>query len=750
MKFKQWVGEQAADLVVHECPGLLGFRRKLADVYCWVIFRSTSKEDFFLARVGSSYMGTLELAWPFTPFTVTREFEVPGRPAWLDQLEEIFGATREQLLADAEVRKVISRAAAGGGRVDAGLLEQYEDEFVGYLAGYLDQTEKLERPPELDSFLEQLKSEGAKESEGAFTVDIRKAREKLREYQLASPAEFVVHLLAAGAAGRARQVEVHVDADDLIVELDVASLDEAELDALVGVLMQADLEPRTMMKQELVLALNSASQLGPRWLRLDSGAWRRDLTQGWDEPLQPLDPPVSGMRVHFRRPLGLEVVDRFLRALAREHPEFDVIRRRCPHLPMPVRMGDKELSSPIDCSAFGAVWYFIHPHCPLWLEGRAAHHFEFASPGPYSILVGLQGPSNDLVVQRNGLVYERPEVDSRLPFVVVEAPNLPTDLSHQKLVDSQVFQRFCKHLEEVEKQVIEQTVEELAQECRDQILAWAIQGVRAAQSVPCVPRLGSTPLSWRVFLGQSERERFYTTREWAHPPLPGDLIYSIAESNLKAVGRKLILTCADDRLEKAQQWWTRHQQWLELAPAPVALELPCLSTTRTELSDAVTLLMGLQQVKVPGALGSVLELRAQGRPLETIPDDLLPRGVAASVNDPELRMDSDWKHVERDETFDKVIANLQALLPELYRKAVQEHRDNPQLRIHLIYYAAFCLGRWHEMPPWYYEIKLFTLKNGRGLSLDELQRRMVHGSLELRKDPWTQPALDHLLKTLYR
>ncbi|MCA9796809.1 MAG: hypothetical protein KC910_33595, partial [Candidatus Eremiobacteraeota bacterium] len=277
MNIRQWVSETAPDLVVFESARLLGFRRKLSDVYCWVVFRSTSREDLFLARVGSSYMGTLELAWPFTPFTVSREFEVRARPHWLEQLEEIFSTTREQLLADVEVRKIIATAARGGGRLDLSLLEHFEDGFLGYLSGYLDQAEKLEQPPELDNLLEQLRSQGVKESEGSFTVDIRKAREKLRDYQLASPEEFIVHLLAAGAAGQAEQIVLHVDADDIIVELRAAPLEEAELESLVGVLMQTDPDLRTLMKQEPVLALNSASLLKPPWLYLYSSSWRLAL-----------------------------------------------------------------------------------------------------------------------------------------------------------------------------------------------------------------------------------------------------------------------------------------------------------------------------------------------------------------------------------------------------------------------------------------------------------------------------------------
>ncbi|MCA9795478.1 MAG: hypothetical protein KC910_26905, partial [Candidatus Eremiobacteraeota bacterium] len=467
--------------------------------------------------------------------------------------------------------------------------------------------------------------------------------------------------------------------------------------------------------------------------------------------LQSLESPIPAIRVHFRRPLGLEVVDRFLRALGGEHPELAAMRRRCPHLPVPVRMGKKELSHPIDCTTFKAVWHFRHSECRLWLEGRAEHHFERESPGLYSIFIGVGGPANGLVLQRNGLVYERPEVACKLPFVVVEAPYLPTDLSHLKLVDSSAFGRFRQDFEAIEAQVFEQIVEELADECRDQILRWAIERVKQVQKVACIPRLGSTSISWRAFLAEREVERYYTSRDWPHPPLPDDQIYVIAESNLEAVAHKVKLVCADERLEKARQWWNRHQQWLKLPTSPVALEVPCLTTTRTEIDD-IHLLLGLHQVPTPGLFGSVLALRAQGRPLETLENELLPAGVVASINDPSLRMDADWAHVERDQTFSRVINNLHTLLPDLYRQALNQDPENDQLKVHLIYYAAFNLSpeRWRDMPPWFYELKLFRLRNGRCLTLNQLQKKVYSRGLELDPGVWAKPAVDLLLKVIRR
>ena len=70
----------------------------------------------------------------------------------------------------------------------------------------------------LDEYLEQFRGKVAES--GTFTVNVAKARIKLRQYLLRERHTYACHLVAAGIAWGASEVRVENDADDLVVEFE--------------------------------------------------------------------------------------------------------------------------------------------------------------------------------------------------------------------------------------------------------------------------------------------------------------------------------------------------------------------------------------------------------------------------------------------------------------------------------------------------------------------------------------------------
>ncbi|MCA9795794.1 MAG: hypothetical protein KC910_28500, partial [Candidatus Eremiobacteraeota bacterium] len=66
------------------------------------------------------------------------------------------------------------------------------------------------QPDSIETMLGQYREAGSVDSEGRFTLDPRRARELLREFQLAQPEFYILHLLSYAVAAGADSIEVGV------------------------------------------------------------------------------------------------------------------------------------------------------------------------------------------------------------------------------------------------------------------------------------------------------------------------------------------------------------------------------------------------------------------------------------------------------------------------------------------------------------------------------------------------------------
>ena len=68
--------------------------------------------------------------------------------------------------------------------------------------------------PSVDDLISDLRNEGEVVSEGRFTLDRDKAREKMRQFQLADPRAYVLELVQAAVLKGAAEIAFDIDADD--------------------------------------------------------------------------------------------------------------------------------------------------------------------------------------------------------------------------------------------------------------------------------------------------------------------------------------------------------------------------------------------------------------------------------------------------------------------------------------------------------------------------------------------------------
>lgn len=181
----------------------------------------------------------------------------------------------------------------------------------------------------IDDLMADLRSEGTVHSEGGFTLDRDKAREKMRQFQLADPREYLLQLVRAAHCQGATRIDIELDADDMQVRFDGATFTERDFEELYDALFGRADDPAIAGRRHLALGLNAALGLDPRRITVRSGAAQLAVVPEEDDDFGPLDPPVEGTWIHARDRLRFSNVFRFFQGLSGSLPEAKLVADRC-------------------------------------------------------------------------------------------------------------------------------------------------------------------------------------------------------------------------------------------------------------------------------------------------------------------------------------------------------------------------------------------------------------------------------------
>lgn len=206
------------------------------------------------------------------------------------------------------------------------------------------------------------RSSGDQISAGRLRVDAARAIAKLREYQLADRAAWVLEAIRAAVASRATRVQLRGDATGVWLCWDGEPWDAAELPRLFDELVSPEATSERYHVRLLAAAVNSALGMEPAYVDVLAveGDGRARRARYLPEVLVPPDdelgesplhrlavvdaaaPPDArrGMAIHVRRRLGAGLL-----SLLRRRPprELGLARRHCGDLPVPIFVGAEEL-----------------------------------------------------------------------------------------------------------------------------------------------------------------------------------------------------------------------------------------------------------------------------------------------------------------------------------------------------------------------------------------------------------------------
>ncbi len=181
-------------------------------------------------------------------------------------------------------------------------------------------------------------------STGTFRLDRARAVDKLANFQLADPRQYVVELVASAVCAGASVVDIRNDADDFELEHDGAHPEIGDIERFFDFVFYRGDEPQARMVQHLAQAVFAAASLRPKWLRVH----RPGVTLDFTDPRNPVSLPndrTAGVRVEVRERFSLDVLWEWGRKPFSVPDEQKLVAQRAAYCPVPITVEGKPLGA---------------------------------------------------------------------------------------------------------------------------------------------------------------------------------------------------------------------------------------------------------------------------------------------------------------------------------------------------------------------------------------------------------------------
>lgn len=276
-----------------------------------------------------------------------------------------------------------------------------------------------------EELVSQLASEGRVESEGTFTLDREKAREKMRLFQLPDPRRYVLELVQAATLKGATSIRFDIDADDMRMRFDGRPFSEEDFDRLYGSLFSSSTNQDMSARRELALGLNAAMALNPKWIRVESGNAFLDIRPRRDDQFGPLDTPSTETSIHVRQRFRPGLIVDFFQNISGTIAEERYLRSACTHSMVEIDLEGEIISQGLSLGdARGQIEITAEG-----LKGIIGHATnEFAQPAKIHIV-------------QNGVSIATHRSKELMPdlVAVVDAPFLKRNVSQTDIVRDEHF-----------------------------------------------------------------------------------------------------------------------------------------------------------------------------------------------------------------------------------------------------------------------------------------------------------------------
>ncbi len=202
----------------------------------------------------------------------------------------------------------------------------------------------------LAELIKGLEAEGKLDSEGDFTLDRKKAREKMKKYQLVDPHYYVLEIIQAAVASGATAIDVYLDADDCIISFDGDPYTMDDLENMYSSLFMSQSDFTLDRYRELAIGINSAMALNPQYIRILSGDGEKTIELMVNPPdkenLTESPEIIKGTKIHVKDRLSWRVASRFLaKHIAMKMPtEGKVLQEKCIYCRIPINLNAERIN----------------------------------------------------------------------------------------------------------------------------------------------------------------------------------------------------------------------------------------------------------------------------------------------------------------------------------------------------------------------------------------------------------------------
>ncbi len=301
----------------------------------------------------------------------------------------------------------------------------------------------------LTTHIEELLEQGQKESSGRFTLDPRRARELLRQWQLAEPHHYVLSLVSALVGLGAKSIRVLASTEAVELRAEGVELNQELLRHPLQALFQKESSPA---ERELAMGINAALGWEGARVRLSGSGWLGDY---------------QASEFHLREDAGQDRSGAVLTVARRGDPKLETqaLKSAFRHCPIPLWLGERQVSSPLP-ELPGAWTLELRPESGaprLNLEGVPID-LSWIHPGPVHALIQVGGDDQNCHWLVMGRSYVCP-----LPWRLAAGgvglrlwaacDQLDRDLSLGALVDNERYGRIAEYLRNLYLKVVDRVLE---------------------------------------------------------------------------------------------------------------------------------------------------------------------------------------------------------------------------------------------------------------------------------------------------
>ncbi|MCA9661410.1 MAG: hypothetical protein KC486_23930 [Myxococcales bacterium] len=196
-----------------------------------------------------------------------------------------------------------------------------------------------------DELVADLRADGVVDSQGRFTLDPAKAREKMRRFQLADPRRYVLELVQAARLRGATRIEFRIDADDMWMRFDGRPFRAEELENIYSSLFADGDDPDLQALRQLALGLNAAMGMAPKRAQVHSGDAAMELRVDGEDRIAANRKPDDGTLIHVKQAARLGLILDFFRNAFGRLGEERHIAERCVYAGIEITLDGRPVSA---------------------------------------------------------------------------------------------------------------------------------------------------------------------------------------------------------------------------------------------------------------------------------------------------------------------------------------------------------------------------------------------------------------------